>query len=42
MDDNLIFYNPDNKPITMQDRIEAEQMLRLLLPTNQPTKADKE
>ena len=34
MDDNLLFYNPDGKEITLQDRIEAEQMLRLLFPPN--------
>jgi hypothetical protein len=35
MNDNLLFYNPDNKPITLQDRLEAEQMIRLLRSTSQ-------
>ena len=30
MYDDVLFYNPDGKEITLQDRIEAEQMLRLL------------
>lgn len=35
--DELLFYNPDGKEITLKDRIEAENMLRLLAATRSDT-----